>query len=136
MKIYLSKSNKAAFSLVAKLREELTNNKIEISEYEGGKYDFDKLSDGIKLIFIITHPEGNESIPNIAYFGRGIYSEYIKSSENNVPAYLYDGEYCFQIIRSKLMNQNDYMFKWAKIQLNNTPLTVEQVLTLDNGENM
>lgn len=136
MKVYLSKSNKAAFSLVAKLRETLLNAKIEISEYEGGQYDFAKLSKDIKFIFIVTHPEGNEDVPNIAYLGRGIYTEYTSCTKKNIPAFLYDGENFYGIVNSKLMNQNDYMFKWAKIELNNKPFTLEQLLALSDAEDM
>jgi hypothetical protein len=73
-KVYLSKSNKADYDLVAGMRKKLTDAGYEISEYRGGSYDQDKLFEGCSAIYIASHPNAYDK-DGIVQLGKGILSE-------------------------------------------------------------
>jgi len=124
MKIYLSKSNKSDYDVKAKLAYILQQNGYKISEYKGGPYEPKVLMKDIKAIFQVTHPEGYMNMPDSVTFGRGIYTEYTTAG---VPAFLFDGEYFYKIDGGKLLNENDYMFRWATMKIIPVKLTIDDV---------
>lgn len=127
MKVYLSKSNLANPNIVSKLRQLLIDNGFEVSEWQGGQYNIANLLDDTKSMFQVTHPEGYENIPNIAIYGRGITSEYEAAVRLSNPVYLYDGEDFYIIEESKLLNENNFKTRWAKMKLNSQKLTIKDV---------
>jgi hypothetical protein len=136
MKVYLSKSNLANPNVVSKLRQLLIDNGFEVAEWTGGAYNIKEMLKNTVAMFQVTHPEGYEGLPNIAIYGRGITSEFKAAEEKKNPVYIYDGEDFYQVVGSKLLDENNYKTRWAKMELNNTQLVITDILSVLNAQDM
>jgi len=88
-KVYLSKSNQSNPNLVAKIRQELKDNKYEVIEYQGGNYPefIDGVFNSTNAIVVISHPESLNG--DTVDLGRGILSELSEAFKHENKAYTY-----------------------------------------------
>jgi hypothetical protein len=132
MKIYLSKSNKANPESIFEIKKLIADNKIELSEYIGGMYKPDVLFRDVEMVFQITHPDGEKNMPSKAYYGKGIYSEYIHAFKLGIPIYIYyKGKFYF-VKEISINDPNDYMFNYAISFTNSIPLNLSDIIKTDD----
>jgi hypothetical protein len=92
-KVYLSKSNKADYDLVASTRSKLQKNGFEVSEYKGGRYDQNVLFYGCEAIICVSHPDAyNEADDSLVELGKGILSEMEAAFEKEMKLLAVDKE--------------------------------------------